>query len=107
VGFRPELAEDVKILLFESVRELLFNAAKHARTSRVGVSLQPMDGNGMLIKVSDEGTGFDVGRLKPAGNPGAGFGLFSIRERLGLIGGALQITSACGHGTCFVLTVPL
>ena len=103
---RPELPEDVKILLFESIRELLFNAVKHAEVSHARVHLQQTGEDEVYIRVQDEGAGFDVDRLEPAGNPGIGFGLFSIRERIGLIGGRFQIDSTPGKGSCFMLTVP-
>jgi len=105
IGTRPELHEDLKVLVFESVRELLFNAVKHANVSRARVSLEQVDEAKLRIAVSDEGTGFDPGRLKPAGEEG-GFGLFSIRERMGLIGGRLEIESVPARGSRFTLIVP-
>jgi len=101
------LPEDVKILVFESVRELLFNAVKHSGEARAKVRMYPGGRGWLRISISDEGTGFDVDGLKPAGDPGAGFGLFSIRERIELIGGNLQIDSAPGRGSRFTLSVPL
>ncbi|MEW6753891.1 MAG: response regulator, partial [Candidatus Latescibacterota bacterium] len=101
------LTEDVKILLFESVRELLFNAVKHARVHTAQVSLQRTDGNRLQITVSDSGCGFDPASLVPADRVHGGFGLFSIRERLDLIGGGLEVRSAPGQGSRFVLTAPL
>ena len=83
---QPELPEDVKILVFESVRELLVNAVKHSKVRRARVSLNQVNGAGLRIAVSDEGTGFDPCQLKPPGEEG-GFGLFSVCERIGLIGG--------------------
>ncbi len=102
----PALPEDVKIFLFESVRELLFNAVKHASvlTAHVQVSVAY---NQLHIEVKDEGTGFDPRRLKPAGTSGGGFGLFSIRERMDLIGGKMEIHSAPGKGSRFVITLPV
>jgi PAS domain S-box-containing protein len=101
-----ELPEDVKVLVFESVRELLFNAVKHAAVSRAEVILRQMNGTGVRITVRDEGVGFDMDRLKPVGDYGGCFGLFSIRERLGLIGGHFEIDSAPGEGSRFNLTLP-
>ncbi len=101
-----ELPEDVKVLVFESVRELVFNAVKHAAVSRARIRLQQMDGTGMRITVQDEGVGFDVEQLKPVGDFAGCFGLFSIRERLGLIGGHFEIESIPGEGSCFTLTLP-
>jgi CheY-like chemotaxis protein len=60
----------------------------------------------MRVTVSDEGAGFDPCRLLPAGD-GGGFGLFSIRERIGIFGGRLEIDSAPGKGSRVALTVPL
>jgi DNA-binding NarL/FixJ family response regulator/anti-sigma regulatory factor (Ser/Thr protein kinase) len=103
---KSELTEDVKILLFESVRELLFNVIKHAGISRATVTVQSLDENGMRVTVSDEGAGFDPCRLKLAGDNGAGFGLFSIHERIGLLGGRLEIDSTPGKGSRLSLVVP-
>ena len=102
----PALAEDVKVLLFEAVRELLFNALKHSRTRSAAVSSRLVDGQLQML-VSDEGVGFDPKAMLPAGEDGGGFGLFSIRERLELIGGRLEIDSAPGMGSRFLLTAPL
>ncbi|RJQ66305.1 MAG: response regulator, partial [Desulfobacteraceae bacterium] len=106
IRHHPELPEDVKILVFESVRELLFNASKHAGVSEAKVRLQPMHAAGLEICVSDRGAGFDPAHMAPSGEAGGGFGLFSIRERLGLIGGTLTIASTPGKGSCFTLILP-
>lgn len=100
------LAEDIKILVFESIRELLFNAVKHSHSRSASVNLREIARN-LQIVVSDQGVGFDPGLTPTAGDGGGGFGLFGIRERMGLIGGSLEIDSAPGQGSRFVLTVPL
>jgi PAS domain S-box-containing protein len=97
------LAEDVKLLLFESVRELLLNVVKHARTSSAGVSLSLEGGRFLQIVVSDHGVGFDPAR---AGAMDGGIGLFSIRERLSLIGGTYEVDSSPGKGASFTLRAP-
>ena len=56
--------------------------------------------------MSDAGPGFDPSASKQAGDAGGGFGLFGIRERLELLGGRLDIDSAPGKGSRFVLTAP-
>jgi PAS domain S-box-containing protein len=100
----PVLTEDVKVLVYESVKELLLNVAKHAETHSARVSLAQEDGRLLQITVSDDGVGFD-----PAGASvnDESFGLFSIRERLGLIGGRFEADSAPGNGARFTLRVPL
>jgi len=96
-------AEDVSVLLFESVRELLFNVVKHAKARSASVRLERLEGQMLKITVRDHGKGFEP-RQKFARE---GFGLFSIRERLSLVGGRLEIQSNPGHGTQVTLIAPL
>jgi PAS domain S-box-containing protein len=102
----PLLTEDVKTLLFESVRELLFNAVKHAKTRSVRIDLAHENGRHLRVEVIDNGIGFDVAAVHEGNNPG-GFGLFSIRERISLIGGRLEMDSSPGKGARFTLIAPL
>jgi PAS domain S-box-containing protein len=99
--------KDVRTLLFESVRELLFNAVKHARVDRVALNLVLNSDETLCITVADHGVGFDPAKLVDRARGGqVGWGLFSIRERLTLLGGRLTIESAPGQGTRFRLIVP-
>ncbi len=99
------MADDVKLLLFESVKELLFNVVKHSHSRSAAVNMRYVDGQ-IQIVVSDQGVGFDPKATPPAGKKGGGFGLFSIRERLDFIGGRIEIQSAPGRGSRFVLLAP-
>ena len=99
--------KDVRTLLFESVRELIFNAVKHAGVDRVTVALALDADSALCITVSDEGVGFDAAALvDQAKTRQVGWGLYSIRERLTLLGGQFEIDSAPGRGTRFRLIVP-
>lgn len=100
------LPEDLRVLLFESVRELLFNVAKHARTQSAMVVVRRLK-DSLRVTVADRGIGFDAESLPPAGESGGGFGLFGIRERMELFGGELRINSAPGQGSWIVLSAPL
>jgi PAS domain S-box-containing protein len=99
--------KDVRTLLFESVRELILNAVKHAKVEEVEVNLA-LDPDDMLsVTVTDQGAGFDpAGFVDRAKTGHAGLGLFSIRERLTLLGGRFDIDSAPGRGTRFHLIAP-
>jgi PAS domain S-box-containing protein len=99
--------KDVRTLLYESVRELLFNAVKHAQAERVTLELA-LDANDQLcITVSDQGVGFEPAAVDHRSNAGqVGWGLFSIRERLTLLGGRFEIDSAPGTGTRVRLVAP-
>ena len=100
-----ELDEDLKILLFRATQELLLNAVKHAQAQNIRVSLGSEDKQ-LLIKVEDDGVGFDVLQEEHHLTAPGGFGLFSISERLRHVGGSLEIDSARGQGTRVTLTVP-
>jgi PAS domain S-box-containing protein len=94
--------EDTRVFVFRAVRELLFNVVKHAHVKTAFLSAS-LSGNQIRIQVSDEGNGYDTGRSEP----GTGFGLFSIRERLESIGGRMQIDSAVGKGCAVTIFAPL
>ena len=100
-------ASDTRIMLFEAVSELLFNAVKHSHVDRVNVDLAVGPDDTIHIQVSDEGVGFDPAvTLHQEDRHKLGLGLFSIRERLALLGGNLDIQSSSGKGARFNLTLP-
>ena len=99
-------AEDVTVLLFQAMRELLFNIVKHAGVKEARARVECLDGQ-IHVTVSDEGTGFDPSQLRVAGGHAGGFGLFSIRERLTYVGGTFAIESTLGQGTKVTLVAPL
>ena len=97
--------EDVRLFLFEAVRELLFNAVKHARVRQAKVSMSRGRNGVTQIVVEDEGIGFDAG--EKIGSPAAaGFGLFSIQQRLAHLGGRVAFSSSPGKGTRVTVQVP-
>lgn len=99
------LPEEIAVMIFRSVRELLFNVVKHAAVKTARMEVKQQDGC-IRLEISDEGAGFDPGRIS-AGNKTGGMGLFSIRERLGFLGGRMEIESAPGQGSRFTLITPL
>ena len=101
------LRKDIRTLVFESVRELLFNAVKHAKVDRVAVAAVLTSDEAIRITVADEGVGFDATKShRSASGHQGGLGIFAIRERLALLGGHLDVESSPGAGTRFTLTVP-
>jgi PAS domain S-box-containing protein len=99
------LPEDQAVLLFQSARELLMNASKHAETGAASLSLWQQNGT-LHIEVRDEGKGMDPSAAQVP-SLSSKFGLFSIRERMRALGGAFQIESAPGKGTTARLVLPL
>ena len=105
------LPEDQRVLLFQSIRELLINAAKHAGTGEATIVITER-ADQIQIEVRDHGQGFDLAAAAAAaGTPHDGisskFGLFSIQERMRAIGGSFEIQSSPGLGTTATLMLPL
>ena len=98
--------KDVRVLLFESLREILFNVVKHAHVDSAEVSLAVGADNMLVITVTDHGAGFDLAALDDGRTANTGLGLLSIRERLALLGGRLEIESSRGLGAQFQLVSP-
>ena len=99
--------KDVRTLLFEAVRELLFNTFKHAQADHVTLSLRLGAHDQLWITVTDNGIGFEPSRLDSRSRgEQVGWGLFSIRDRLTLLGGRVDVDSAPGQGTRVQLFAP-
>ena len=97
------LPPEVETVLYRVVQEAINNACKHAHARHLGVIVVRRDGLAVAV-VEDDGDGFDAAR--PAA-PGGGLGLLGMRERVGLLGGTLEVESAPGRGTTVVARVPL
>ncbi len=104
---RPKAVDgDIRVFLFRAVRELLMNVVKHAQASQASITMRST-ADSLRITVQDDGLGF---RPEEAGSHSgvfSGFGLFSIRERLEPLGGALEIVSEPDAGTSATLIAPL
>ena len=103
VRLRPE----IETALYRVAQEALTNIRKHAHTTRARVELASPKGK-VRLEVGDVGRGFDP--LAPPGEgsgTGERVGLHSMRERVALLGGEIEITSEPGVGTCVVAEVPL
>jgi signal transduction histidine kinase len=91
--------------LFRAIKELLNNAAKHARATRVLVALHFRRGR-LRIVVADDGRGFDApAALAPERRQG--LGLADMRERITSLGGQMAISTGKGQGTEVVLEIPM
>jgi CheY-like chemotaxis protein len=100
------VGQDIAIMLFHATRELLFNVVKHAGVKSARVQVVRADGD-VRITVTDEGAGFDPAAIRNGRGVSGRFGLFSICERLGMLGGRLEIDSTPGQGSRFTLIAPL
>jgi PAS domain S-box-containing protein len=105
-GLPKPLDEDIRVILFRNVRELLFNVVKHAHAKKIKVSIQKLSSR-IRVSVEDDGLGFEPAKVKSMITNKKAFGLFSIRERLEHFGGNLEIESESGCGCRVTITSPL
>ena len=94
-------SDALKVFLYKTAQELLFNVAKHARVNEARIRVRRR-GRIVGMRVSDKGRGFNPQDVRAA----SGFGLFSIRERVEMLGGRMKIKSAPGRGSAFYVLVP-
>jgi PAS domain S-box-containing protein len=102
-GLHRPLSEETRIFLYQSTRELLMNALKHAHADTVVVSCE-FRGKTIVITVTDDGIGFTApapGRMPDS------YGLFSIAERMHHIGAKVELASVPGQGTKIELVAPI
>jgi PAS domain S-box-containing protein len=97
---------DVQAFLLQAVRELLLNVVKHARAERARVSMASLGGGRVRLTVEDEGPGFDPHAARAPADDGRGFGLFSIQQRLALLGGEFELRAAPGAGCRVTMIAP-
>jgi two-component system CheB/CheR fusion protein len=96
----PVADDDMRVFLFQIVRELLFNVVKHAGVDHARVVLDDAD-DMLCIEVADRGRGF-----APGTEGSGGMGLASATERLALFGGRIEIESEPGGGATVRVTIP-
>ncbi|MCG7599323.1 PAS domain S-box protein [Halomonas sp. McH1-25] len=102
----PLQDEDLRVLLFQIVRELLFNVKKHAGVDHARIELVNATDH-IVIRVEDTGRGADHTIFERSGSHSTGLGLPSVRERLRQVGGKMRIDSMPYEGTRIELSVPL
>ncbi|MBW2173679.1 MAG: PAS domain S-box protein, partial [Deltaproteobacteria bacterium] len=97
-GQPKPLSDDVRVLLFQAVRELLANVIRHSQAQKAKVTVERNEDQ-IQVNVRDDGIGFDPAEVGPGMDEKGAFGLFSIRERLEPLGGHMKVASKPGRGT--------
>ncbi|HEU4386496.1 MAG TPA: PAS domain S-box protein [Blastocatellia bacterium] len=100
------LAPEIENACFRIAQEALNNVAKHARATAVSVELRQTD-HALALSVRDDGQGLDVIAARERATSGQSFGLLGMQERVLLVGGEIEITSAPGAGTEILARFPL
>mgnify|MGYP003544871461 FL=1 len=100
---RP-LPPHLEVALYRITQEALTNVRKHAKASRVKLTLREADGH-VTLEIEDDGRGF-ASQPSPSQRPPTSFGLTGMAERASLIGGELSVRSTPGRGTVVTVRVP-
>jgi signal transduction histidine kinase len=118
-GTARPMPPEADVALLRTAQEALANVAKHARATKVGLTLSYME-NEVALDVRDNGRGFEPDRFGDDGAPdfgdegsrhpeapGGGFGLVAMRQRIESLSGTLQVESEPGVGTAISACLPL
>ncbi len=103
-GLEERLPPEIETAVFRIVQESLSNVLRHAEAHEVNVSLSKGNGR-LLLKVEDDGKGFDVGKIRTSKS--RNLGLIGMEERATLLGGRFNIFSSEGEGTKISVEIPL
>ncbi|NMG42413.1 PAS domain S-box protein [Aromatoleum toluvorans] len=96
--FTMQLPSNVQSLLFRIAQEALTNCAKHARARNIRIHLSNRDTR-LVMRIADDGVGFDPHHLGEAGTTSPGIGLITMRERAEFAGGRFSLRSHPQSGT--------
>ncbi|MDE3094821.1 MAG: GAF domain-containing sensor histidine kinase [Chloroflexota bacterium] len=101
-GEVQRLRGDTEVAVFRVVQEALRNVERHACAASATVTLDAA-GDAFVVRIVDDGQGFDRAQQQPAGDGRVGLGLMGMEERAKIVGGQLRIASEPGTGTCVTL----
>jgi signal transduction histidine kinase len=105
-GIEQSIDDQKGIVLFRIFQENLNNILKHSKAKKVLINLTYLDDK-FIMKISDDGIGFNVAEKKNSTSSAAGVGLKSIFNRAKLIGADIDMQSETGHGTIVTIQLPL
>jgi two-component system sensor histidine kinase DegS len=104
-GIERRLEEHIEVTIFRSVQELLNNAINHGRATQIQVLLD-LDQDRVLAVVEDNGSGFNVEDIFTDASKNT-IGLSTLRERIEMLNGELNIQSSLGQGTRAEFSIPV
>lgn len=105
-GSLDEVGDEMRIILYRIISELMMNTVKHANAREIRISLNNSD-HLMTVDFEDDGIGFDAEQMHTETFTYEGFGIFDIREKISHLGGNIVIDSTPGSGTAIMMEVPM
>jgi signal transduction histidine kinase len=105
-GTERRLDPEVETGLFRVAQGSIGNIIEHSKAKSATIALEYRDSE-LVLRITDDGQGFDVADLTDVEESGRGRGLFSMRERIMLLGGTASVESKIGKGTTVWAKVPI
>ena len=105
-GNFDSLPPEVEAGLFRFAQGAIGNIARHSQAKNVNIFVE-CKANDLLLRIIDDGKGFEVSKITGIEENGRGRGLFSMKERISLLGGACSVKSRLGEGTIVTAKVPV
>ncbi len=105
-GRERRLDPEAETGLFRVAQGSIGNIIEHSQAKNVTISLEYKDSE-LVLHITDDGQGFDVSSVTDVEESGRGRGLFSMRERVMLLGGTASVESKIGRGTTVWARVPM
>jgi signal transduction histidine kinase len=106
IGVKRRPEAEIEIVLYRFLQEALNNIAKHAKAKHVSVLLTYSHPK-LIFTIKDDGVGFaQAGPVEPSGAKKQGIGLLGMRERIGSVGGTIDIHSRKNKGTVIRAELP-
>ena len=106
-GEEYRLEDQRSIFLYRMFQEMLNNILKHSKATRVNISINYLIDNKFVLKVDDNGVGFDIEKKRTQTSSSSGIGLKSMTNRASLIGAQISVQSQPGKGTSIQVEVPV
>lgn len=106
MGTDQRFPPEVEVTLFRIAQGAIGNILEHSEAKNASIKLE-CNANECVLRIEDDGIGFDVSKLTRVDPSGRGAGVFTMKERVGLVGGKCRIESRPGQGTRVVVKVPV
>ncbi len=106
VNLHNKLTSSIETTLFRVIQEAINNIVRHSNADVVNISVRILRGN-LRVRISDDGTGFNVKEAISVKQGSRGLGLQGMKERIELVNGKISIDSSVGNGTEITCTIPL
>ena len=105
-GTDERLPMEVEVTLFRIAQGAIGNIMEHSQAKNATINVE-CDANECRLQIEDDGKGFDVSKVTQVESSGRGAGLFTMKERVRLVGGNCHVESQAGRGTKVTVQVPL